>query len=469
VLVGGVTVDAVKPPNYDGRFLVNGKVEGQNCSILLDSGASATVVSSSLLGGKWKLRRVSKNSLRTANNTFLPVLGKQRCWIEIAGNRAFIDVYVAEKLSSPCILGVDGLKTLKVVLDFRQQEKRALSGEKIIGSMDIDFGQAKGEEYQMLKSLLEEYSDLFGKVVPGAAKEVQHEIKTKEHEPISCKGKRIPLLDQKMIEKHVQEMLRDGVISPSQSPYRFPVVMVDKKDGKKRFCINYFRLNEVTIKNRYPLPRVDDLLDHTSGSKFFCVLDMSSAYWQVPLAKEDRWKTAFSTPSGHYQFNVMPFGLCNAPATQQESMIRTFRGLEKVHVLLDDVIVHGKTIAEVLERLRKVFQRMRERNLKLHMKKCHFMKTSVIFLGHVISGDGLEIDKKKVVAIENFPPPKNSGELRTFLGMCAFLKKFVKNFAGIAKPLFDLTRKNHVWCWTEECQEAFHKLKQKMMSPPILV
>lgn len=449
---------------------MSGRVEGAQCEILLDSGAAASVVRASLLKPGSRVRRVPETRLRAANNSFVKVLGKKRCWIEIAGSRACVDAYVAPELSSSCILGTDGLKALRVVLDF-DQRNRATCGGVVIGSLstqEVDFGEAKGADRRRLEELLKEYEDLFEKVVPGAAKEVSHKIVTTEHEPICCRTRRVPLRDQQIMEEYVQEMLKDGVISPSESPYRSPVVMVDKKDGKKRFCINYCKLNEVTIKNRYPLPRVDDLLDHTSGSKFFCVLDMSSAYWQVPLAPEDKWKTAFSTPSGHYHFNVMPFGLCNAPATQQEFMRRTFRGMQKVDVLLDDVIVHDASIPALLERLRAVFQRMREKNLKLKASKCHLMKSSVTYLGHVISGEGQQVDGKKVEAIVKYPAPKTVSELRTFLGMSTFLKKFVKGFAATAKPLYDLTKIGQPWRWTPECQEAFETLKQNLMSPPVL-
>lgn len=471
VLVRGNTVAAVRSRDHDGRFIIDGSVEDTQCEILLDSGATASVVRASILKPGSRVRQVPETRLRAANNSFVKILGKKYCWIEIAGSRAYVDVYVAPELSSSCILGTDGLGALQVVLDF-SQKKRATCGGVVVGSLsieEVDFGEAKGDNHLRLQELVKEYADLFEKVVPGAAKDVCHRIVTTEHEPIYCRARRVPLRDQQIMEEYVQDMLKDGVISPSESPYRSSVVIVDKKDGKKRFCINYCKLNDVTIKNRYPLPRVDDLLDHTSGSKFFCVLDMSSAYWQVPLAPEDKWKTAFSTPSGHYHFNVMPFGLCNAPATQQEFMRRTFRGLQKVDVLLDDVIVHDVSISALLERLHVVFQRMRERNLKLKTSKCHLMKSSVTYLGHVISGEGQQVDGNKVEAIVKYPAPKTVSELRTFLGMSTFLKKFVKGFAVTAKPLYDLTKSGQSWRWTPECQQAFDTLKRNLMSPPVLV
>ena len=243
--------------------------------------------------------------------------------------------------------------------------------------------------------MLNSYEDLFNPVVPGAADGVEHFIETKDDRPIACRMRRIPLNDQKIIEQEVLKMLEAGVIEKSRSAFRFPVVLADKKDGEKRFCVNYRKLNEVTVKNKHPLPLIEDLLDRTAGSKFFCVLDMSSAYWQIPLAEKDRHKTAFSTNSGHYEFKVMPFGLSNAPATQQESMRRVLCGIPKVDVLLDDIIIHGKDEDEVLASLEKVFQRLRENRLRLKMKKCSFMRKEITYLGYVIGADDRKLDPRK--------------------------------------------------------------------------
>jgi hypothetical protein len=340
--------------------------------------------------------RVGAEALRAANGSPMKVVGKKVCQIRIASSTASIEAYIVDELTVPCILGVDGLKALRVVLNFHEESRQAtLDGVQVASIEEASIGPMSDAGKRELRKLLEEYQDLFQEVTPGAVKGVVHRITTIPHQPIVCKQKRVPLLDQQVIEEHVKKMLQDGVISPSHSPYRSSVVIADKKNGEKRFCVNFCRLNDVTVKNRHPLPRIDDLMDRTRGSKIFTVLDMSSAYWQVPLAREDRPKTAFSTGSGHYEFNVMPFGLCNAPATQQESMRRILQGIEKVEVLLDDVIVHEKEEHEKLQILRKVFQRFRENNVRLKRKKCHFMKPSVRYCGHVAAGDGWHVDPDK--------------------------------------------------------------------------
>jgi len=247
------------------------------------------------------------------------------------------------------------------------------------------------------------------------------------------------------------------------------VVMVCKKDTpKKRFCIDYRTLNDRTIKNKYPLPNIDDLFDRLKGSRYFCVLDLSAAYWQVPMKLSDRQKTAFSTSSGHYHFNVMPFGLTNAPATQQESMRRALKGIGNVDVLLDDVILHGKTKFDCLRTLRNVLQRFEQRNFRLKPEKCMFLMKSIKYLGHVISENGKSVDPDKVKAVIEYPAPKNVAALRRFLGMASFCRKFVKNFSTIAGPLHKLTRKNVPFVWDSACKESFEKLKLLLMSPPTL-
>jgi hypothetical protein len=367
---------------------------------------------------------------------------------------------------------VDGLKAMNITMRFTENSQEAKSGNVKVAAVDwtnVSIGsEIDGDERQKLEKLLKKYQELFGKVIPGAARDVEHFIEVTDDIPVVCWGKRVPLVDQELIEKHVEEMLREGVISHSRSAYRSPVVLATKKDGKKRFCVNYRKLNEKTIKNRHPLPHIEDLIDRTAGSKYFCVLDLSSAYWQVPLAKRDRPKTAFSTGSGHYEFNVMPFGLCNAPATQQEFMKRTLKGLQGADVLLDDVIIHGVDKETTLLRLEAVFNRLLEQNLRLKLEKCKFLMESVKYLGYLISGSGRAVDPDKTKAIEGFPVPKSVQELKSFLGLTAYCKRFVKGFATTASPLYELTKKTNPWMWTQQCQNAFEKIKKALINPPVL-
>ena len=239
----------------------------------------------------------------------------------------------------------------------------------------------------------------------------------------------------------IQKMLKDGVIEESTSPWSSPVVLVAKKDGSLRFCVDYRKLNDVTKKDSYPLPRIDDTLSTLAGSRWFSTLDLRSGYWQVGLHPDDNEKTAFSTGSGLYQFTVMPFGLCNAPATFERLMEFVLRGLtwKTCLVYLDDMMVMGRNFREHLENFQEVFGRIRNAYLKLNPKKCLLFQKEVKFLGHVVSSDGIQTDPDKISAVRDWPKPSNIHELRSFLGICTYYRRFVEGFADIAKPLHQLT------------------------------
>ena len=265
-------------------------------------------------------------------------------------------------------------------------------------------------------------------------------------------------------------MLESGVIRESVSPWTSPVVLVKKKGGELRFCVDYRKLNRITKKDRHPLPRIDDLLDSFQDATCFTTLDLASGYWQIEMDPEDREKTAFITDDGIYEFNVMPFGLTNAPATFQRMMNRVFTKIngDFVVVYLDDLNIYSRNFNEHLKHLREVFERLRNANLKLKAKKCHFFKKELEFLGHIISEDGVKPDPDKVSAVKNQPVPNNLKELRQFLGLASYYRKFMEGFARIAAPLNQLMRKDTAYYWTDEQQQAFEKLKQRLIEAPIL-
>ena len=248
------------------------------------------------------------------------------------------------------------------------------------------------------------------------------------------------------------------------------MVLIKKKDGSVRFCVDYRRLNDVTVKDVYPLPRIDDVLDRLGGAKFFTTLDLYKGYWQVPMAEADRPKTAFVTPDGLFQFKRMSFGLCNAPASFQR-MMDTILGPLKWKICLvymDDILIYSESFKQHLERLALVLQAIQRAGLLLQIRKCLFASDRTKYLGHIISAEGIAPDPDKVAAIVQFPTPKNVKELRRFLGMASFYRKFVEGFARVAGPLTRLLKKDILWVWQEKEEESFRALLSRLSESPVL-
>ena len=286
----------------------------------------------------------------------------------------------------------------------------------------------------------------------------------------SVPPRRLGYARRKMLSNLVSDMLRDGVVQPSSSPWAFPVVIAPKPDGSPRFCVDFRRLNDITRKDSYPLPRMDDLLDRLGEAKFRSVMDLTSGYWQLPMAKEDREKTAFITPDGLYEFLVVPFGLCNAPAHFQRAMNKVLAGMNFFFtcVYLDDVIVFSKTFEEHLDHLDRVLTRLEQVGLKVKLTKCSFCKKEIKYLGHIVSDEGVKVDPEKTDTVLKAPIPTNKKELRSFLGLLNYYRKFIDDYAAIAAPLSRLTGTKTAWEWGRAEQEAFDKLKACMVSAPVL-
>ena len=323
-----------------------------------------------------------------------------------------------------------------------------------------------------LNRLIWEFRDLFVSEggCTGRTSVIKHTIRT-EGSPIRQPLRRIPFVLQDTVKAEIKKMLQQGVIRKSCSPWSSPVVMIKKKDGAWRFCIDFRKVNSVTHKDAYPLPRIDETLESLSGSQYFTTLDLASGYWQVEVSESDKEKTAFSTQDGHYEFNVMPFGLTNAPATFQRLMECVLAGLtfEQCLIYIDGIIVFSATFPQHLERLRTVFEHLARAGLKLKPKKCHFARSEIRYLGHIVSRDGVKADPEKLRAITSYPTPRDVKELRQFLGLTNYYRRFIEGYSVIAEPLHKLTRKSAAgYKWTGECGRAFEVLQQRLVSPPIL-
>lgn len=265
-------------------------------------------------------------------------------------------------------------------------------------------------------------------------------------------------------------MMKKGIIKISHSPFASPVLLVKKKDGCWRFCVDYRHLNAVTVPDKYPMPIVEELLDELAGATMFTKLDLRSGYHQVRMAEEDEAKTAFRTHNGHFEFRVMPFGLSTAPATFQSAMNSIFSAQirKSVLVFVDDILVYSKTPAEHAAHLRTVFQNLERNKLYLKRSKCTFAQPSLEYLGHIISKSGVATDPAKIESVKNWPKPVNAKQLRGFLGLAGYYRKFIRNFGAICRPLTNLLKKNVQFIWTRDEQCSFMALKQALIEAPVL-
>ena len=279
------------------------------------------------------------------------------------------------------------------------------------------------------------------------------------------------MVHREVIGKMVREMQDRGIVQPSVSPWASPVVLVPKKDGSLRFCVDYRRLNALTKKDVYPLPRVDDIVDTLGDARYFTTLDLASGYWQVELDNDARPKTAFTTHQGLFEFVRMPFGLCNAPATFQRAMQTVLSGLEwqNCFVYIDDILIASRTLEEHLQHLAEVIDRLRKAGLRLKPKKCCFLCEEVSYLGHVLSARGVSPDPEKIDKVKCFPVPRNVTQVRQFLGLASYYWHFVPQFAKIAAPIHGLHRKENAFVWTSGCDTTFRKLKAALASASVLV
>lgn len=332
--------------------------------------------------------------------------------------------------------------------------------------------QLKQPQQERLLSLLSSFNDCFA--TTSKVKQTpltKHRIITEPTvQPVRQHAYRVSQREQDAIRHQVKQMLDDDVIQPSTSPWASPVVLVKKKDGSLRFCVDYRKLNKITKKDVYPLPRIDDSLDRLRHARYFSSMDLRSGYWQIEVDERDREKTAFITPDGLYEFKVLPFGLCSAPATFQRMMDTVLSDL-KWHsclVYLDDVVVFSTTFEQHIERLEAVLQAIRTAGLSLKPEKCHFGYEELKFLGHIVSNTGIRPDPDKATAVRLFPIPKTKHDVRRFLGLCAYYRRFVPNFSEIAEPLQRLIKNDVTFIWGPAQSDAFHDLQRRLQTPPIL-
>ena len=324
-------------------------------------------------------------------------------------------------------------------------------------------------EKNQIKSLLQEYSDILSDK-PGVTNLSEHKIILTTNEPVRVKPYPLPYNVRKEVEKEVQQMLELNVIEPSESPYSSPLHLVKKKDGTYRPVIDFRKLNKVTVFDSEPMPNPDEKFSKLVMAKYFSKLDFTKGFWQIPMREEEKDKTSFNCTLGAFRFTKMPFGLVNSGAAYNRMMRKLLHGLANVDSFVDDVIIFAETFEHHLEVIRTVFERVRAAGLTINPSKCIFGFESVDFVGHHVGGSALNAMSDKVAQIQKAVRPQTKKQIRSFLGLSSYYRKFVPNFAAIAVPLTDATRKgapNQVM-WTEAMQNAFDTLKQRLSSTPIL-
>ncbi|KAL0540408.1 hypothetical protein IC582_024645 [Cucumis melo] len=480
-------------------------VLGHYALVLFDSGSSHSFISSAFVSHA----RLEVEPLHHVLSVSTPsgecMLSKEKvkaCQIEISGHVIEVTLIVLDMLDFDVILGMDWLAANHASIDCSRKEVTfnppsmasfkfkgggskslpqvisAIRASKLLsqGTWGILASVVDTREADVSLSsepVVRDYPDVFPEELPGLPphREVEFAIELEPGTvPISRAPYRMAPAELKELKVQLQELLDKGFIRPSVSPWGAPVLFVKKKDGSMRLCIDYRELNKVTVKNRYPLPRIDDLFDQLQGATMFSKIDLRSGYHQLRIKDEDVPKTAFRSRYGHYEFIVMSFGLTNAPAVFMDLMNRVFREFLDTFVIvfIDDILIYSKTEAEHEEHLRMVLQTLRDNKLYAKFSKCEFWLKQVSFLGHVVSKDGVSVDPAKIEAVTGWTRPSTVSEIRSFLGLAGYYRRFVENFSRIATPLTQLTRKGAPFVWSKACEDSFQTLKQKLVTAPVL-
>lgn len=483
----------------DEKYLQNqiiGTINNHKVSCILDTGACRSIMSRKL-AERLKITPNPENiAIHTAEGRVSKILGTTGMLeIEILGKLCNINFIITRMETPDLLIGLDWFNITKAIycpsnhqITFKtsNKDKYASNYDEVEDQFFLELGSTEeGEifdeqtwdqegipeiENNELKPIVGHYLELFTTNIEKLeeCKILKHKIRVEDVAPISLPPYRKSVKEIQTMKEEVDKMLAAKIIKPSISPWSFPVVMVPKKDGTWRFCVDYRRLNTITITDKFPLPRIDDILDNLSKSRIYSKLDLKCGYWQIPLENESMKYTAFSTPFGHYEYTRLPFGIKNAPSEFSRIMAIVFRGLSFVEVYIDDIIIHSVDISSHKEHLKEVLERVKQAKLKLNGTKCQFGKSEINILGYTIAGIDVKMDEEKIKAIRNLAKPSNIKELQIFLGLTGYYRKFIEGYAKIAAPLFQLLKKEEKFSWNEEVNEAWEKLKQSLISFPIL-
>lgn len=401
---------------------------------------------------------VNKNSPRVA------IINTNSVSVRLNTNKLQLQFHPISKYK---VLGITENKTNN------QQERRTT----ILHNLRLD--HCNSEEKQIIEELVSSFSDIF--YIKGDKLThtdlTQHRIPIKENtNPIYTRQYRIPQSQQQELDKQIADLHQQGIIEPSFSPWNSPLIIVKKKDdrdGNKQFrlVVDFRNVNEVTAEQTFPIPLVEEILDLLGGSKYFSTLDLHNAYYQIQLHKDDRKFTAFQTNRGKFQFTKMAMGLKSSAMTWQQAINIALASIlgTGAYSYLDDIIIYAETLEKHIKKLKDVFTCLRTHKFKLKIEKSNFLNKEISYLGHIVSEHGTKPDPEKMRAIHSFPQPKTVNEMQRFLGCCNYYRKYIKNYANITRPLSNLTKKEAIYIWTENCEEAFTILKKALTSEPLLI
>lgn len=393
------------------------------------------------------------------------------CSVTVKGKTVATKLLIA-KTPHSVILGCDTLRLLNATISFSPNDiqvgksSRPIVVNSVSETTNISERLTRRQHGQ-LSGLLNEFRDRFSESPDdiGCTSTVKHSIVT-DGRPVKLKSYRQPEVHKAPTKEMIAQMLDHGIIRHSSSPWSSPFFLIKKKNGTYRFVVDYRRVNQQTVKDCFPLPLIDELLVNLSGNQYFTTLDLSSGYWQVELDEESKEKTAFQANGQFYEFNVMPFGLCNAPATFQRLM-QTILGDLNLLPYIDDVIISSKDFSDHLKSIRSVLTRFREHKLKLNASKCHFGEPAIVYLGHYVSADGIRADPSKVEKLRSIAKPSSKRETEVLLGFANYLSKFVRDYATIMSPIFEVKRVKP-FRWTPQADAALQTLKSRLADDALL-
>ena len=459
--------------------------------VLADSGCTISLMSEALARalGETILPLDRPVKFSTANRSKMQAVGRVIVTFEIEELQFTEEFLVTDCLVHSVILGCNFFRKHKADIMFSTDEfvigktRVPMYGSYNIGNSACAVSEIrepgdvvkinKGltvEQEKKVKELINKFTDVFSKDSEDIGESTfVHKIDLTTETPVKKRHYRIPYTQKSIVEEEIRKMLKMDVIQKSNSPYGAPVVLVKKKDNSVRFCVDFRALNEVTIKDNYPMPYIDEELESFRGKRFFTTLDLTSGYWQFLVDEKARQYTAFNTHQGSFEFKRMPFGLCNAGATFQRQMQQLLEEyIEFARNYIDDIIISSRTFAEHLVHIEKVLLKLREARLKVKPSKTCVADEETKYLGFIVSKEGIKVCPSRSEAIANYPRPTTQKEIRSFIGFASYYRRFIEGFADVAGPLIKLLAKSAKFEWTEECTTSFEKLKACLVSPEIM-